>query len=140
MRATAKPSRPAIFLPIRPGTIARKCRYCPKFIYLSPHPSTGKLHPIAIDTDVRSYGPTSTTVGQGITHYADCPNAPFKRARRILDIREARSRTADLECIHCGCTDEKACPGGCEWVSLDPPMCSSCAFYDEPLSLFPGSE
>jgi len=28
-------------------------------------------------------------------------------------------------CKHCGCTDEKACPGGCYWVM--PNVCSRCA-------------
>ncbi len=31
------------------------------------------------------------------------------------------------ECVKCGCTDERACDGGCFWVSLDPPVCSRCA-------------
>ena len=30
-------------------------------------------------------------------------------------------------CQGCGCTDAAACPGGCHWVSLDPPVCSQCA-------------
>jgi len=34
--------------------------------------------------------------------------------------------TANLSCQLCGCTDERACPGGCSWVSVDPPLCSAC--------------
>lgn len=34
-------------------------------------------------------------------------------------------------CISCGCTEDNACPGGCTWVSLDPPLCSACAEPDE---------
>lgn len=30
-------------------------------------------------------------------------------------------------CVGCGCTDDRACPGGCSWASLDPPLCSTCA-------------
>lgn len=30
------------------------------------------------------------------------------------------------KCIVCGCTDRRACPEGCGWVSLDPPVCTSC--------------
>jgi len=30
------------------------------------------------------------------------------------------------KCIVCGCTDERACDEGCEWISLAPPVCSSC--------------
>ena len=28
-------------------------------------------------------------------------------------------------CRVCGCTDDRACPGGCWWVDTD--LCSSCA-------------
>ncbi len=31
-----------------------------------------------------------------------------------------------LSCQFCGCTDDHACPGGCAWVSIDPPVCSAC--------------
>jgi hypothetical protein len=27
-------------------------------------------------------------------------------------------------CRECGCTDERACPGGCSWV--EPDLCSAC--------------
>lgn len=30
-------------------------------------------------------------------------------------------------CRGCGCTTERACPGGCHWVSYNPPICSQCA-------------
>lgn len=29
-------------------------------------------------------------------------------------------------CVVCGCTDAEACPGGCYWLELEPPRCSSC--------------
>lgn len=29
-----------------------------------------------------------------------------------------------MRCRHCGCTDDRACPGGCWWVA--PEACSSC--------------
>lgn len=34
-------------------------------------------------------------------------------------------------CVECGCTEAKACPGGCSWASLDPPVCSQCALVLE---------
>lgn len=40
---------------------------------------------------------------------------------------EARPRPRDLACSGCGCTDSAACPGGCWWVSYNPPLCSTCA-------------
>lgn len=27
-------------------------------------------------------------------------------------------------CRQCGCTDDRACPGGCSWVAPD--LCSAC--------------
>lgn len=29
-------------------------------------------------------------------------------------------------CTGCGCTDERACDGGCSWASVAPPICSNC--------------
>ena len=31
----------------------------------------------------------------------------------------------DLTCAGCGCTNQRACPGGCSWVL--PGLCSQCA-------------
>ncbi len=31
-----------------------------------------------------------------------------------------------LRCRQCGCTNERACPGGCSWASINPPICSAC--------------
>lgn len=39
------------------------------------------------------------------------------------------ARPARPVCQGCGCTDDHACPGGCSWVSLNPPLCSSCDSY-----------
>ena len=33
-------------------------------------------------------------------------------------------------CRECGCTDERACPGGCWWVEAD--LCSACQMKEEP--------
>ncbi|MBD3183834.1 hypothetical protein GF312_16235 [Candidatus Poribacteria bacterium] len=37
-------------------------------------------------------------------------------------------------CKYCGCTDEKACPGGCYWVKRagKESVCSKCVEGDEP--------
>ena len=33
-----------------------------------------------------------------------------------------------LRCTCCGCTDERACPGGCSWLIKHPvAVCSACA-------------
>lgn len=31
------------------------------------------------------------------------------------------------QCIECGCTDERACPGGCIWANVTATLCSRCA-------------
>ncbi len=33
-------------------------------------------------------------------------------------------RRAPQVCQKCGCTDDRACPGGCSWVNTD--ICSAC--------------
>jgi hypothetical protein len=33
---------------------------------------------------------------------------------------------AGIGCVHCGCTELRACHGGCSWASQDPPICSRC--------------
>ncbi|NEW95525.1 hypothetical protein [Rhodopseudomonas sp. BR0G17] len=40
-----------------------------------------------------------------------------------------------LKCRSCGCTNDRACPGGCSWVSIDPPICSACVSDDEAFEL-----
>lgn len=37
---------------------------------------------------------------------------------------------AELKCEGCGCTNARACPGGCCWVSTNPPWCSACLDHD----------
>ena len=34
--------------------------------------------------------------------------------------------TTSLRCQGCGCTNERACSGGCHWVATNPPFCSEC--------------
>lgn len=35
-----------------------------------------------------------------------------------------------MHCIACGCTEDRACPGGCSWVTVNPPKCSACFDID----------
>ncbi len=54
----------------------------------------------------------------------EMPPGGFLRTRQdfILVLQnEQEVRT----CRECGCTDERACPGGCSWVEED--LCSACA-------------
>ena len=32
-----------------------------------------------------------------------------------------------MKCIYCGCTEDRACPGGCHWVDRRLAICSACA-------------
>jgi hypothetical protein len=34
-----------------------------------------------------------------------------------------------MQCKRCGCTDQRACEGGCQWVLPD--LCSACLTSDE---------
>lgn len=48
-----------------------------------------------------------------------------------VDTTLARERAPKPRaCVGCGCTDAQACPGGCSWVSLNPPVCSNCIVPD----------
>lgn len=54
------------------------------------------------------------------------PNAQADAARVAAQEQDVRESNA-LRCVSCGCTDHVACDGGCFWVSLKPPRCSTCA-------------
>ncbi|MFD5468852.1 hypothetical protein [Streptomyces sp. NPDC127105] len=57
--------------------------------------------------------------------------APAPAAPAAEDDPEAPADAVDSEshCVRCGCTDSRACPGGCHWVAnrRDVPLCSACA-------------
>lgn len=42
-----------------------------------------------------------------------------------VDILAAAAADGQRRCRRCGCTDARACPGGCWWV--EPGLCSRCA-------------
>ncbi len=45
-------------------------------------------------------------------------------ARRVRGVTRA-AVFARRRCRVCGCTNNRACPGGCYWVAID--LCSKCA-------------
>lgn len=53
------------------------------------------------------------------------PKAPGA-VRRL--VAKARAKATLRACRDCGCTETRACPGGCSWVEED--LCSSCAAID----------
>lgn len=46
-------------------------------------------------------------------------------------------RNGERMCVHCGCTDSRACPGGCHWVvehaATPTGVCSRCVEKEKPL-------
>ncbi|MEU3346373.1 hypothetical protein ABZ723_15585 [Streptomyces sp. NPDC006700] len=74
--------------------------------------------------DPLAYGPTGIRCGCGKDAHSNLvPCAPAAEAT-ASDAVEGESR-----CVRCGCTDSRACPGGCHWVAnrRDVPLCSACA-------------
>jgi hypothetical protein len=50
-------------------------------------------------------------------------------ARTLTAIRRAGAEEGGPRCRECGCTEDRACPDGCSWLTLtDPagPLCSAC--------------
>ena len=81
-------ARATKLIPIAPGSRSVQCS-CGDFIYWGVHPSTKNPHPVSMKHDL-AIRPTSTTAGQGITHYADCVHKDLhrKKARtRLMRIR-----------------------------------------------------
>lgn len=88
-----KKSRPVRWIPIAPGSSATPCdilrgiegagpHTCTAMIYFSPvSRKTGKRQPVSMNHPAALH-PTGTTWGQGVTHYADCPDAiAFRKPR-----------------------------------------------------------
>jgi hypothetical protein len=66
----------------------------------------------------RSANPTlQAQINAALALYAPTRNTPL--GATLADVWPVRA------CRVCGCTDDRACPGGCWWVEAD--LCSSCA-------------
>lgn len=81
-------ARGTVLIPIPPGTRQFQCS-CGAMVYWGTHPSTKRPHVVSMQ-HVQAVHPTSTTCGQGITHYADCPDRDQHRRKaqaRLLRIR-----------------------------------------------------
>ena len=76
------PRLPQLFV-IPPATPAARCRSCNAVVYWVRTPA-GRPMPVSVNTDVAAecVEPTMTTVGRGISHFADCPNASQHRKSR----------------------------------------------------------
>lgn len=61
------------------------------------------------------------------------PELMYKLTASVcLSMEEVLRILALFQCRVCGCTDARACPGGCGWV--EPGLCSSCAI-EQPAEL-----
>ncbi len=58
---------------------------------------------------------------------APCPEclAQLRAEHRAMEIERQIEQSRDGVCAVCGCTPERACPGGCVWI--EPDLCSRCA-------------
>lgn len=61
------------------------------------------------------------------------PRPPVRRGLFSDLVRQKVARkvaTRDATCVNCGCTDSRACPGGCSWISVcrmqGTGLCSAC--------------
>lgn len=72
---------PNQMIPIPARTPASSCRSCGQKIYWVSHPSSGRNHPVSIEHE-DAEAPTSLLEGQGISHFADCPNADQHRSAK----------------------------------------------------------
>jgi hypothetical protein len=58
-----------------------------------------------------------------------------RRAKLIVRLFNEHSKAkTERTCVHCGCTDSLACPGGCNWTAIHSAtptgVCSNCADKD----------
>lgn len=95
-----------------------------------PKPVPGVTHFLSKGANACG-APPSTSVGSGGTTSRDgvscqaCNELLLDRmAKKAAKPKKAKKSTPGV-CRGCGCTDDEACDGGCEWV--EPDLCSSCA-------------
>lgn len=62
--------------------------------------------------------------------YARSRTAAWVTVERIVSAID-QARLVDVangarQCSQCGCTDGFACPEGCAWATIEPPVCTAC--------------
>lgn len=55
-------------------------------------------------------------------------NAPLVREDLQFAIEAVRRVPVQRACRVCGCTDDRACAGGCAWIAED--LCSACEDFE----------
>lgn len=65
--------------------------------------------------------------------YLGKPPAPCIAGRLVPDhtAHDAATTPVPGVCRVCGCTDARACPGGCAWADAAHTLCTSCAPADQ---------
>lgn len=70
-------------------------------------------------------------VSVGITVPSTVPKELLDRVTAMAEDLAGAGIAVELEtirtCRNCGCTDDRACFGGCAWVSETEDLCTSCA-------------
>lgn len=125
---------------------AEDCRVCTALEPLPGHPEARALlawHDLIgesfelvhslIDDDVARDSTRQCQELVGATSYARCCTI-YALASLELAIRAARALDASCgspQCACCGCTTNFACPDGCGWSSMDPPVCTACVAAED---------
>jgi len=69
------------YFTVPPGTHPSQCRDCPRPIYWI-ETKTGAKMPVDCNADARSWPPSATDAGSGLSHFATCPSAAkFRKGR-----------------------------------------------------------
>lgn len=78
---------------------------------------------------MRTNGPSIWVDPDDVDHpCGHCITTMLER-RRTQDLQLARMGIPGV-CRSCGCTDDRACLGGCTWADDDHVLCSACADED----------
>ncbi len=59
-----------------------------------------------------------------VEYFADAEAMPAFGWRFVARVDDGELVLGDAVCKQCGCTDSRACPGGCSWAA--PSICSTC--------------
>ena len=64
------------------GTLPKPCASCGKAVYWITHEGARGKSRIPVSIDEKGWTPNQVGAGEGISHFADCPNAAQHRRGR----------------------------------------------------------
>lgn len=70
--------------------------------------------------------PDPKKVLAALTHLVDWLDEARDLTERQIDRYRILVRGKPLTCGVCGCTNIRACRGGCAWHTQSPPLCTAC--------------